>query len=241
MNDNDIGWAGRVMSWLRFALALIVLNLLFVGGTLAGFVVFGLFPAAVATSVVSARLRAGVPPDSLVRDFVTAYRAQFRHLAVVALPFHLATVVIAIDFVAFQTLAASGSAVATVLLAVFLASVVTTVIAAFSAISISARYRAPARAIWRYAIVLPLVSPGMSVSLVLSLGVLAWVLMAFGVLVPLVGASVPLFVAGWLIDTRLTALDNPVPGSTGPEHAQPAKPGDSRRRLTITTRKGSIA
>ena len=227
MNDAGIGWAGRVMTWLRFAVALVVLNLLFVAGTLAGLVVFGLFPAAVATSIVSARLRAGVAPDALVRDFFTAYRAQFRHLAVVALPFHLAAVVIALDFVAFQTLAATGSAVAAVLLAIFVASTVTTVLAGLAAISICARYRATAPATWRYAVALPLVSPGTSVSVLLSLGVLTYLLMAFGVLVPLVGASVPLFVAGWLFDTRLSALDpsRELPGLRGVGTAAPSRTG----------------
>lgn len=206
MSDAGIGWAGRVMAWLRFALALVVLNLLFIAGTLAGLIVFGLFPAAVATSIVAARLRAGVPPDSIVRDFVIAYRSQFRHLAVVSIPFTLATLLIAVDLVAFQTLAASGDPLAAVLFAVFLTSTLLTALAAFAAVSICSRYRASARATWRYAIVLPLVSPGMSVSLIVSLGVLAYALMAFGVLVPLVGASVPLFVAGWIIDTRLARL-----------------------------------
>ncbi|MET1050999.1 MAG: DUF624 domain-containing protein [Mycetocola sp.] len=206
MNESEIGWAGRVMLWLRFGVALVVLNLLFVAGTLAGLVVFGLFPAAVATSIVAARMRAGVPPESLVRDFIAAYRGQFRHLAIVALPFHIAAVVIALDLVAFQTLAASGSALATVLLAVFVASGVTTLLAALAAISICARYRTTARAIWRYAVALPLISPGTSASVLVSLGVLTYLLLAFGVLVPLVGASVPLFVAGWLLDARITRL-----------------------------------
>ena len=227
MNDTGIGWAGRVMSWLRFALALVVLNLLFVAGTLAGLVVFGVFPAAVATSIVAARLRAGVPPDSLVRDFVTAYTSQFRHLAVVALPFHLAAVVIALDLVAFQTLAAAGSALATVLLAVFVASGVITALAALSAISICARYRASAWATWRFAVALPLISPGTSVSLLLSLGVLSYLLMAFGVLVPLVGASAPLFLAGWLLDARLTRTDSrELPGMRG---VGPATPRQTRQ------------
>lgn len=223
MNDSTIGWAGRVMGWLRFAIALVVLNLLFVVGTLGGLVVFGLFPAAVATSILGARLRAGVPPDSLVRDFITAYRAQFRHLAVVALPFHALAVVIVLDFVAFQALAASGSPAAAVLLAVFVASALTTVLAAFATISICARYRAPARAVWRYAVALPLLAPGTSLSVLLSVGVLAYVLMAFGVLVPLVGASAPLFVSGWLFDTRLTTLahSRELPGLRGVGQAAP--------------------
>ena len=225
MNDTEIGWAGRVMGWLRFAMALVVLNLLFLAGTLAGLVVFGLFPAAVATSIVCARLRAGVPPDSLVRDFVTAYRAQFMHLAVVSLPFTLATLLIAVDVIAFQTLAASGDPLAAVLFAVFLTSSLLTVLAALSAVSICSRYRASARATWRYAVALPLISPGMSISLIVSLGVLAYLLMAFGVLVPLVGASAPLFIAGWLIDARLTALENPrdLQGLRGVGHAAPLR------------------
>ncbi|POH57936.1 hypothetical protein C3B59_19290 [Cryobacterium zongtaii] len=207
MDDYAIGWAGKVMHWLRFAIALVVINLLFIAGTLAGLIVLGVFPAATAAAILLGRLRAGQPSDRLVRDFITAYRAQFWHLAVVAIPFQLATVLVFLDLVAFQTTAVAGSPVSAVLLVLLVVVSVGTLLAAFSAIVICTRYRDSARSIWRYAFVLPFVSPLLSLSLILALGALTLALFQFGVLVPLIGASAPLFVAGWLIDHRLAALD----------------------------------
>ncbi|POH68235.1 hypothetical protein C3B61_04415 [Cryobacterium zongtaii] len=207
MDDYAIGWAGKVMHWLRFAIALVVINLLFLAGTLAGLIVLGVFPAATAAAILLGRLRAGQPSDRLVRDFITAYRAQFWHLAVVAIPFQLATVLVFLDLVAFQTTAVAGSPVSAVLLVLLVVVSVGTLLAAFSAIIICTRYRDSARSIWRYAFVLPFVSPLLSLSLILAVGALTLALFQFGVLVPLIGASAPLFVAGWLIDHRLAALD----------------------------------
>lgn len=207
VNDYEVGWAGRVMQWLRFMITLVVVNLLFVAGTVAGLVVFGLFPAATASTILLARLRAGAPSDDIVRDFISAYRAQFWHLNVVAIPFWIAAVLIAFDVLAFQALAAVASPVSAVLLVLFVATSTMAVLAAAAAITICARYRDTARATWRYAFVLPLVSPAMSLSLIVGLGAVVIALMAFGVLVPLVGASAPLVIAGWLIDRRLAALD----------------------------------
>jgi uncharacterized membrane protein YesL len=228
MDDYAIGWAGKVMHWLRFAIALVLINLLFVAGTLAGLIVLGVFPAATAAAILLGRLRAGQPGDTLVRDFITAYRAQFWHLNVVAIPFHLAAVVIFLDLVAFQTTAAAGSPVSAVLLVLLVVVSVGTLLAAFSAITICTRYRDSARSIWRYGFVLPFVSPLMSLSLILGLGALTLALFQFGVLIPLVGASAPVFVAGWLIDHRLAALDatHPAHGAVRNEDAAlPLAPG----------------
>lgn len=213
MDDYAIGWAGKAMQWLRFLIALVMINLLFIAGSIAGLVVCGVFPAATAAAILLGRLRAGQPGDRLVRDFITAYRAQFRHLAVVAIPFQAAAVLVFLDLVAFQTTALAGSPVSAVLLVLLVLVSVCTLLAGLSAVIICTRYRDSARSIWRYAFVLPFVSPLMSVSLILALGVLTVALFQFGVLVPLLGASAPLFLAGWLIDHRLAALD-----STHPAH-----------------------
>lgn len=228
MDDYAIGWAGKVMHWLRFAIALVVINLLFVAGTIAGLGVLGVFPAATAAVILLGRLRAGQPSDRLVRDFVLAYRAQFWHLNVVAIPFHFAAVFIYLDLAAFQTAAMAGSPVSAVLLVLLIVVSVGTLLAALSAITICTRYRDSARFIWRYAFVLPFVSPLLSVSLILGLGALTLALFQVGVLIPLAGASAPLFLAGWLIDHRLAALDDthPAHGAVRNEDgALPLAPG----------------
>ncbi|TFC05626.1 DUF624 domain-containing protein [Cryobacterium adonitolivorans] len=232
MDDYAIGWAGKVMHWLRFAIALVLINLLFVAGTVAGLIVLGVFPAATAAAILLGRLRAGQPNDRLVRDFITAYGAQFWHLAVVAIPFQLAAMLVFLDLVALQTTAVAGSPVSAVLLVLLVVVSVATLLAASSAITICTRYRDSARSIWRYAFVLPFVSPLMSLSLILGLGALMLALFQFGVLMPLIGASAPLFVAGWLIDHRLAALDatHPAHGAVRNEDgALPLAPG--RRAL----------
>jgi uncharacterized membrane protein YesL len=233
MDDYAIGWAGKVMNWLRFAIALVVINLLFIAGTVLGLVVFGVFPAATAAAILLGRLRAGQPGDRLVRDFVTAYRAQFWHLAVVAIPFQIAAAAIFLDLVAFQTAVLSGSALSAVLLVLLVVVSVGTLLAGFSAITICTRYRDSARSIWRYAFVLPFVSPLMSVSLILGLGALTLVLFQFGVLMPLIGASAPLFVAGWLIDHRLAALDATHPAHGAVRNEDGALPLAPSRRSSM--------
>ena len=232
MDDYSIGWAGKVMHWLRFAIALVVINLLFIAGTLAGLIVLGVFPAATAAAILLGRLRAGQPSDRLVRDFITAYHAQFWHLAVVAIPFQLAAVLVFLDLVAFQTAAVAGSPVSAVLLVLLVVVSVATLLAAFSAITICTRYRDSARSIWRYAFVLSFVSPLLSLSLILGLGALTLALFQFGVLMPLIGASAPLFVAGWLIDHRLAALDATHPAHGAVRHEDGALPLAPSRRAS---------
>ena len=207
MDDYTIGWAGRVMEWLRFAVTLVAVNLLFLAGTAVGLVVFGVMPAATASAIILARRRAGETSEHLVRDFITAYRAQFLHLAVVVIPFWLVVIGLALNAVAFQITALAGSLVSGVLLVLLVVVSVCTLLAAFAAVTICTRYRDSARAVWRYAFVLPLVSPVMSVSLIVSLTGLTLLFMKFGVLVPLIGASATILLACWLVDHRLATLD----------------------------------
>ena len=233
MDDYAIGWAGKAMQWLRFAIAFVLINLLFIAGIVAGLVVFGVFPAATAAAILLGRLRAGQPSDRLVRDFITAYRAQFWHLAVVAIPFWIAAVLVFLDLVAFQTTVVADSPVSAVLLVLLVVASVCTLLAGLSAITICTRYRDSARSIWRYAFVLPFVSPLMSVSLILGLGALTVALFQFGVLIPLVGASAPLFLAGWIIDHRLAALDATHPAHGAVRDEDGALPLAPARRVSV--------
>ena len=54
---------------------------------------------------------------------------------------------------------------------------------------------------------LPLVSPAMSLSLLATLAAAAVVFSGMTVLVPLIGASVPLLISGWLVGHRLARLE----------------------------------
>jgi uncharacterized membrane protein YesL len=209
MSDSQLGWAGRVMDWLRFLTRLVLINVLFVAGALAGLLILGLFPAAVAATAVLARLRAGSAGDHLVRDFITAYRFQFRHANRVGSIFWLAGVVLFLNFLvllgpAGTTMAPAGHAVLLALTAVAAAGTAT---AAATAVAVCSRYRDSVMSTWRTAFMLPLVSPAMSLSLLVTLVVAAVLYSGAGVLVPLVGASAPLLVSGWLVGRRLAGLE----------------------------------
>jgi len=213
MNDYSIGWAGRVMQWLQFGVRLVLINVLFIGGVCAGLVLFGLFPSAVAATILLARLRAGAAGDHLVRDFITAYRAQFWHANRVGSVFWLAAVVLFLNaLTALNGAAASGTAspVQAVLLVLSALVGIGTVTAAATAVAICSRYRDTVYRTWRLAFVLPMVSPVMSISLLVTLALSAVVFSGLNVLVPLVGASVPLLLSGWLVGNRLGTLETSV-------------------------------
>lgn len=197
------GWAGRLMEWLRFVMQLVLLNLLFLAGTLAGFIVFGVFPSAVATTVLLARLRAGDPGDRLILDFVTAYRGSFVHANKVGSLFAVAGLLAILNVAALPT-AAAGPQLALSALAVVVSGVLA--VSAGAAVVICSRHRDTVLRTWRYALVLPLASPGMTIAWLVSLTAVAILLGGINALLPLVGASLPLLVSGILVGHRLDRL-----------------------------------
>lgn len=240
MNDDPLGWAGRVMQWLGFASRLVLVNVLFVAGTLAGLVLFGLFPAAVAATTILARLRLGGAGDNsagensagdhVVRDFIKVYRAQFRHTNRVGGIFWLAAVVLLLNVL--TVLVPSGadlsSPVPAVLLVLAAVAGLGTLAAAAVAVSLCSRYRDSVNSVWRTAFALPLVSPLMGLSVLATLVAAVVIFAAMPVLVPLVGASLPLLLSGWVVDRRLAGLEASQAGGaaapTPPEAARHTEP-----------------
>ena len=214
MNDG-FGWAGRVMHWLRVIVTLVIVNALFVLGTLTGLVIFGIAPAAVAAAALLGRLRSGVVSEHLVRDFITAYRGQFRRANAMGLPFWLVTVLLLVDTIALGSMTGPFAAVLTAFTWVV---GVTALLVFLTGVTICTRYGDPAGAVLRYALTLPLASPVMSAAIVVSLAAIGFAFTYFGVLIPLVGASLPLFIATWFVDHRLARFDSRHPHA-GDAHA----------------------
>lgn len=209
-STDNLGWAGRAMEWLAFATRLVLVNVLFGAGTLAGLLVFGMFPAAVAATTVLARLRTGAAGEHLVRDFVTVYRSQFWHVNRVGSIFWLAGVVLFLNFMTVLVPAGTpelSSPVPSVLLVITALAGLGTMAAAATAVAVCSRYRDSVIRTWRTAFVLPLVSPVMTLSLLISLVAFAVIFSGMSVLVPLIGASVPLLLSGWLVGHRLAGLE----------------------------------
>lgn len=216
MNDLPLGWAGRVMQWLCFGTRLVLVNVLFVAGTLAGLVLFGLFPAAVAASTVLGRLRLGEAGDNsasdhMVRDFIRVYRSQFWQANRVGSIFWLAGVVLFLNGLTVTGTTAAASPVHAVLLVLAALAGLGTLAAAVTAVALCSRYRDSVASVWRTALVLPLVSPLLSLSLLATLTAAVVIFAALPALVPLVGVSLPLLLSGWLVGRRLSVLQTANP------------------------------
>jgi len=216
--NADDGWAGRVMVWLRIVSNLIVVNLLVLVGALIGLVVLGTMPALRAATVCLTRLRdgdtdrdLGLSGRGLVRTFATEYRHAFWRANLLGMPFAIALVLVVADTAVLPALPGPISAAVAVL---------TWIVGAYAVIALSAvfaidmRYLDGVGATIRYAATLPFVSPVMTSALVAALGAVVFALTMLPMLAPLIGASVPLFVAGWFVDHRLAQLD--------PEHPRAA-------------------
>ncbi|WP_066288316.1 YesL family protein [Arthrobacter sp. B6] len=231
MNDAPMGWAGRLMQWLGFATRLVLVNVLFVVGALAGLVLFGLFPAAVAAITVLGRLRLGDAGEHVVRDFARVYRSRFWQANRAGGIFWVAGVVLFLNMLTVW--APSGGAVSSpvqaVLLVLAVAAGLGTLAAAATAVALCSRYGDPAASTWRTAFVLPLVSPLMSLSLLATLAAAVVVFSVLPVLVPLVGASLPLLLSGWLVERRLAVLE-------ASQAAGPAAPADATPTQTEAAR-----
>lgn len=211
----DDGWAGRIMTWLRAASALIVVNLLVIVGTALGLVVLGALPAAAAATVCLTRLRDGEGTAGLVRLFAREYRSRFLRAHALGLPFAGIIALAAADTAVLPLL---PPAVGAALAVVTWIAVAYAVIGLVGALAIDVRYRDSIAATLRYAAGLPLTSPVMSLLLVVSLAAVAAALLTIPALLPLIGASVPLFVAGWFIDHRLAQIDPAHPRAAALAH-----------------------
>jgi uncharacterized membrane protein YesL len=176
-------------------------------------VLFGLFPAAVAATTVLGRLRLGSAVDgageNVVRDFVRVYRSQFWHTNRVGSLFWLAGVVLYLNVLTAGTTA--GSPVHAFLLMLAAVAGLGTLAAAVTAVALCSRYRDSVTSVWRTALVLPLVSPLMSLSMLATLTAAVVIFSALPVLLPLAGASLPLMLSGRLVGRRLAVLETADP------------------------------
>lgn len=206
MYDHETGWAGRAMGWLRALTNLILVNVLFMVGTLAGLVLLGFFPAAVAAQYVLSEMRSGRRDIAVVREYVLEYRAQFRRANIVGAPFWAVGALLFLD-AAVVTSGLPAGPVGVVMTALLLAVGALVLLIMLCAITITAGRRETARAIWRYSVALPPASPAMSGSLLLAMVALGLAMGQWTVLIPLAGAALPLFAAGWVIEHRLAKID----------------------------------
>lgn len=200
---EEIGWASRLMSWLRIVVAVVHVNLLALAGVLVGGIVAGIAPSATAATIVLTKLGSADEHFSVGREYFRAYRAQFWRANRVGWPFLIVGAIAALDVMVVPALAGPMGAV---LSAVVLIVGVYALLAALAALTLTASTSSPAPAVWRAALAIPLVSPLTSVLLLASLAVLGLVFAAAPVLTLLCGLSLPLSLAASVIQRRIAAL-----------------------------------
>jgi uncharacterized membrane protein YesL len=200
-----LGWTGRVMQLLNAAWTLVLVNLLFLAGVLAGLILFGVMPAGTAAaSVLLQGADAIEGHGGVIRVFIRTYRAEFRRANLAGLPFLAAAGLLGAD--AFVLPQREGPA-ATALTALTAVIGLVVLLAWVTVITLLARYDDRPIALLRYAVVVPLSFPLTSVGVLVVLGAVGVIAAIFPVVVPLVGASLPLAIAARLIDRRLARLD----------------------------------
>lgn len=197
-----LGWTGRVMQLLHVVTALIAVNLMFVLGTLLGLGILGLMPASVAASAVLRRgdLLAGTAEGGVVRTFWARYRAEFRRANLAGIPFAIASVLLLADALLLPQLEGPASAVLLVLTGAVTAGTVITWIVTVALLS---RHDDRPGAVLRFALALPVAALPTSIGVALTLAAWAVIVSGAPVLLPLLGAAVPLAIAVRLIDRRL--------------------------------------
>ena len=206
-DDVALGPTGRVMQWLRVVTALVGTNLMFLLGALAGLVLLGVMPAAVAAATVLRRndLLLGTAEEGVVRTFWVTYRAEFWRANRAGIPFWLVGILLAADLTVLPQLAGPFSAVLLVFTgALLLATIVTFAVA----VNLLSRYDDRAFAVLRFALVVPPTSFAMSAGVLVAAAAWALIVSIVPVLLPLVGAAVPLAIIVRLVDARLDRIED---------------------------------
>jgi len=222
-DEPAVGWSGRVMSALRVVAHLVAVNLLMLAGTLLGGVVLGAFPALAAGHGVLAPIISGAPSERLWHDFWAGYRASWRRMNVLGAPFWCGGALLAVDGL---VLSAAPEGAPVVLWAGLAVAAAYGVLALAFLAPAALRGEGLART-WRFVALAPLLSPGVSAAVLVTLAGLVVIGAWAPVLVPLAGASLPLLLTGWLVEHGLRAIDARTGGGQDLPVRDPALPARS--------------
>lgn len=200
-----VGWAGRVMHALAAGWTLVLVNLLFFAGALAGLLVAGIVPSAAAAVAVLLRDAESIEREGgVVRLFVREYRRMFRRAVLAGLPLLAAAVLVIMDAIALPHL---GGPAAAALSALTIVVGVVAVFVGLAVVTLLVRYDDGPVALLRYAVTVALASPSTVIAVVIAVVAVVAICLVFPVVVPLIGASLILAIAARLIDRRLMKLD----------------------------------
>lgn len=196
---DGLGWAGRVMQWLRVATTFVGLHLLWLAGTLLGLVLVGVGPATAAVSPLLEGVLRGRPSEHLVRDFVATYRARWGRANLVLVPFWVIAAAGVLDVAALQVVSGPGATALAFGLGV---------VGLYSVAALAFLYPVDERSdgvvhTWKVTLLAPALFPLTAGGVLLTVGALVLVTWSWPVVAVLAGASLPIAFTGRLVRHRL--------------------------------------
>lgn len=235
-----MGWAQRVMVFLNVATQLVLINVLWLLGTLAGGVVLGVLPASVSAARLVTALFLGSPSDALWRDFWLWWQRSWASSHRRGWPFGVVVVLSVADLWAFRVAQLNDLQTATFFLIPFLVVTALSAVAFSFFLATELRYRDTFAATWRFVLLAPLTFVGTSAAILLVLTAFMMLTWQFPLAVVLAGwvvpVALPAVMAGSSLDRRLA------PGFP-PDDALLTN-ADAERSARITSRSdqgGSVA
>lgn len=202
-SGRGTGWANTAMSWLGRLTGVVEITACWVLGTLAGGIVLGWLPAAVAAGAVLHKLVGPEPSDRPFAEFFEVWRANLTRANAVGWPATLALGMLALDL---WILSHGGPAWLGVLLVLTVVVALVLVLAVgylASLLMLPDARRLPAARLWRTALVMPIVSPAATLvwsACMALLAVVVWILPVVGVLC---APGYVVLVTTWLTRRRL--------------------------------------
>ncbi|MFT3889419.1 MAG: DUF624 domain-containing protein [Arachnia sp.] len=201
--SDDEGWSHVAMRWLGRLTQTVEVSVATLVGIAAGGIVLGWLPAGVAASDVLGRLVAGEPSDRPFGDFHRSWRAHFGRANRVGWPATVVVLVLAVDGWILLCLRGPWAGVALALTAAAAAWFALAVGFLVNLLSLPSTKDATTWALWRTALLMPLVSPGYAVAwlaCIASIGALAWV---YPVTAVLLAPGLIALATAWLTRRRL--------------------------------------
>ncbi|WP_029069019.1 DUF624 domain-containing protein [Jonesia quinghaiensis] len=202
-----MNWAARVMVYLNYATSLVLLNLLWILGVLAGGIVTGILPASRSCSRLVTALFLGSPSDRVWHDFWSYYARSWKASNQRGWPFLAVAALAAADLYAFRIAQLNGLETAAFFLIPFLIVAAMTTVAFSFYLAVELRYTDAFAATWRFVLLAPLTFFPTSLSILLLLTaftMLTWqlplIIILAGFIVPV---ALPAVIAGSTIDRRL--------------------------------------
>lgn len=200
----NTGWAGKVMVFLTYATQIVVANILWVCGVLAGGVVLGLAPATLSLGRLMTALALGEPSSTPLKDFWKVWRSRFWETNQRAWPFLILGALALADLYVFRISSVNGWSGTVGLLVPFLI-VMAAVIVAYAYLHASLlRFKDGAWATLKFAFVSPLAFLPTTAAIILVNVAFLMLTYQFPVVIVLCGFSAPI---GFSIVLAGLALD----------------------------------